>query len=153
MRVLFSLLFTACLGLSLSATESGFRIVKILPHFLDKKGRLSLSPSLFERDAYQGYLRHNTNEVSTMRYDFHWKGGPPKSDPVTVRLEIRGSRSDLRHPEVFQTPLVRSLGKWAFIAIPSEEYHKLGAIVAWRLSLWRQNGGEIAEQKNRFPSW
>ena len=148
MRILFLFFCAACLGLSVSAAEGGIRIAKVLPHFLDKKGHLSVSPSLFERDAYQGYLRHNPEEISTLRYDFQWRGGASTADPITVRLETRGSRSDLRHPNVFETPLVRSgWGKWAFIAIPSEEYHKLGAIMAWRLSLW-QKGVQIAEQKS-----
>src|SRR6266576_74175 len=105
MRILFLFFCAASLGLSMRAADSNLRISKVLPHLVDKKGRHSVSPSLFERDAYQGWLRHHPEEVSTLRYDFQWKGDVASSDPITVRLETRGSRSDLRHPSVFESPL------------------------------------------------
>ena len=38
-------------------------IVKVLPLFLDLNGQDALSPSLYDRDAYQVYLRAHTNEI------------------------------------------------------------------------------------------
>jgi len=40
------------------------KVVKVLPFFLDAQGRIAKSPSLFDRDVYQAYLREHTNEVS-----------------------------------------------------------------------------------------
>jgi hypothetical protein len=148
MRILLLYFCMLSLGFSLRASEGNLRIVKVLPFLIDKKGEHTISPSLFERDAYQGYLRRHPAEVSTLRYDFQWKGKVNSVEGVTVRLEVRGSRGDLRHPSIFESPLRRSgWGKWGFIALPEEDYHALGAIVAWHLTLW-QGGTQIAEQKS-----
>jgi hypothetical protein len=148
MRILHWYLCLLGLTVCLQAGETNLRIVKVLPFLLDKKGEHTISPSLFERDAYQGYLRRHPDEVSTLRYDFQWKGNAKSNEPVTVRLEVRGSRGDLRRPSIFETPLKRSgWGKWAFIALPEADFRALGAIVAWHLTLW-QNGTQIAEQKS-----
>jgi hypothetical protein len=148
MRILRWYLCLLGLTVCLQAGETNLRIIKVLPFLLDKKGEHTISPSLFERDAYQGYLRRHPDEVSTLRYDFQWKGNAKSSEPVTVRLEVRGSRGDLRHPSIFETPLKRSgWGKWALIALPKKDFQALGAIVAWHLTLW-QNGTQIAEQKS-----
>ena len=49
------------------------RIVKVLPLLLDRQGHDSLSPSLYDRDAYQARLRDHTNEISAVRFDVLWK--------------------------------------------------------------------------------
>jgi len=51
------------------------KVVKVLPFFLDAQGRIAKSPSLFDRDVYQAYLREHTNEVSGVRFDVLWKAG------------------------------------------------------------------------------
>ena len=45
------------------------KIIKVLPHLLDKKGRHTLSPSLYERDAYQAKLRTHPEDISALRFD------------------------------------------------------------------------------------
>ena len=45
----------------------------MLPHYLDKEGRHTLSPSLYERDAYQAILRQNPEKRGGMRFDVQWK--------------------------------------------------------------------------------
>src|SRR6185369_13028943 len=49
----FSLLLSFCVG----AHAESAKVLKVLPLFLDQKGRESISPSLFDRDAYQVLLR------------------------------------------------------------------------------------------------
>ena len=49
------------------------RVVKVLPLFLDLKGHDAISPSLFDRDAYQAFLRQHTNDISAIRFDVLWK--------------------------------------------------------------------------------
>jgi len=53
---------------SLSASAATGKILKVLPQFLDTKGRNSLSPSLYERDAYQVVLREHPERRSAMRF-------------------------------------------------------------------------------------
>ena len=51
-----------------NAAHAEAKISKVLPHWLDKKGRHTLSPSLFERDAYQAQLPRQPG--STLRDSF-----------------------------------------------------------------------------------
>ena len=55
-------------------------VVKVLPLFLDLKGHDALSPSLFDRDAYQAFLRQNTNDISAIRFDVLWKASNAKGE-------------------------------------------------------------------------
>ena len=45
------------------------KVRKVLPSLVDLEGRASLHPSLYERDAYQAYLRKNPELVGGMRFD------------------------------------------------------------------------------------
>src|ERR1051325_4966895 len=78
-----------CLMAAVSAEAATGRVMKVLPQFLDLKGRHALSPSLYDRDAYQAYLRQHTNEVSGMRFAVQWKAGGA-STALKLRVEIRG---------------------------------------------------------------
>jgi hypothetical protein len=40
-----------------AAQAAGPRVYKVLPQFLDVNGRASLTPSLYDRDAYQAIHR------------------------------------------------------------------------------------------------
>ena len=40
--------------------------------FSTSKVATRISPSLFDRDAYQAYLRQHTNEISAIRFDVLW---------------------------------------------------------------------------------
>src|SRR5690349_6151916 len=66
------------------------RLVKVLPHFVDKQSRIALSPSLYERDAYQAHLRKNPSEQGGMRFDVQWKSGA--TNRFLLRLELRGNK-------------------------------------------------------------
>ena len=89
-RLLMILLLLGSLA-SVSATDAmSGRIVKVLPLFLNLKGQDALSPSLYDRDAYQVYLRAHTNEISAIRFDVLWSTSHADSTNVTVRLELRG---------------------------------------------------------------
>src|SRR5205814_9854679 len=69
------------------------RIIKVLPHLLDLAGRHSLSPSLYERDAYQAFLRKNPEKCSGLRFDVQWKAKAADSKRLKLRLEVRGSKA------------------------------------------------------------
>ncbi len=67
-------LFVVLAASALLAHAASGKVLKVLPHFLDLQGRHALSPSLFERDAYQAHLRKNPAEVSALRFDVEWSG-------------------------------------------------------------------------------
>ena len=129
------------------AAESA-RIIKVLPHFLDKKGRHSLAPSLYERDAYQEHLRENPERRSTIRYDVQWKG--PKKTPLTMRVELRGSDTD-KQPKSLQVEkevTCRSWGScWSGVALEPRDFADFSEILAWRVTLW-QGETLLAEQQS-----
>src|SRR5687768_7947766 len=66
------------------------RISKVLPHFLDRDGKHTLWPSLYERDAYQAHLRKTPEERSGLRLDILWKAKKVSSAKLVLRAELRG---------------------------------------------------------------
>jgi hypothetical protein len=126
----------------------GARVVKVLHHLIDKNGRNALAPSLFERDAYQVYLREHPELVASSRFDIQYKARR-KDGPVRFRLELRGSKTGLGSARMFESEELpaRWGSSWGRIALGKATHEAIGSIIAWRASLWR--GGEmIAEQQS-----
>lgn len=137
------------LAISISGAEAASgKIVKALPHYLDLKGRHTIHPSLFERDAYQARLRRAPELCSTMRFDVQWKAKETQG-PVRLRLEARGQKTPLSKPDIFETeiPKARRFSQWTAVTIPKESFERLGGVIAWRVSLW-EGETQIAEQKS-----
>src|SRR5690242_605863 len=65
-------------------------VIKVLPEFLDLKGRNALSPSLYERDVYQKTLRENPEKRSGIRFYIQWQLKKPAWEPLLARVELRG---------------------------------------------------------------
>ena len=137
-------------GRSMHAADA--RILKVLPHAVDEMGRHTLSPSLYERDAYQVYLREHPDLVAAMRFDIQWKADMDPETPLTLQIEIRTSRRDLTDPLRLSKSVVprRFLFKrrWTALQIPRQQFNELGKILAWRVSLWR--GGEVVAEQRSF---
>ena len=77
-RLLVILLLLGSLSATFASDAVSGRVVKVLPLLLDLKGRDAVSPSLYDRDAYQVYLRQHTNEISAIRFDVLWKASNAK---------------------------------------------------------------------------
>lgn len=140
--------FVAVLLLSAAlAHAGGGKVLKVLPHFLDKDGKHTLSPSLFERDAYQAHLRKNPTEISALRFDVNWSadGKPPN---LRVRIEARGGKPGTQ-PKMLETPVKPgwSGSAWAAVTLDKEIYRELGGVSAWRITLW-DGDTMLAEQKS-----
>jgi hypothetical protein len=134
-----------------SAEAATGRVIKVLPHFLDLKGRHSLSPSLFERDAYQAHLRQHPEERSTMRFDVQWttKGGV--WEPLKLRLELRGiAQGNLPKQLVLEQPVQPGgwFSHWTGLKLSHEQYVGLGEVTAWRVTLWE--GSEMLGEQKSF---
>lgn len=116
------------------------RILKVLPEFLDEKGRTTLSPSLYERDAYQAVLRTHPSRRSGMRFYIQWKTKGAIWEPLVVRLELRGTAMGHlprrlvldNYVENVATPLSR----WVEVDLVGAEYKEFGGVTAWRATLW-----------------
>jgi hypothetical protein len=146
------LLILVLLGLVAAAQAADAvtgRIVKVLPFFLDQQGQDATSPSLFDRDAYQAYLRDNTNEISAVRFDVQWKAVKAPAEKIKIALELRGvgagSVPKLKTMEVDVVP--GTFSQWTSIPLAGADYKNFGAVVAWRATLW-DGGRMLGEQKS-----
>ena len=139
-------LWFAAAGVTQSAAAEG-RIIKVLPHFLDRQGRHALSPSLYDRDAYQAVLRKNPDKRSGVRFDIHWKAKFAGANPLKLRIELRGTRPGEEQSLEHAVHNKGVFSHWSALTVQDEAYEQLGEVVAWRATLWE---GEhmIAEQRS-----
>ena len=138
-RVLVWALVICCVafGCELRAATGG--IIKVLPNFLDSKGRNSVSPNLFERDSYQLYLRQNPKLRSGMRFDVQWKSKGGVFDSLKIQVELRGVvRGDLPKQVILEKKVETSKAfeRWTQIPFVGSEYKSFGEVTAWRVTLW-----------------
>jgi hypothetical protein len=133
-------------GLPLHAGEG--KILKVLPFYLDAKGRNALSPSLYERDAYQALLKHDPKLRKALRMDVHFKTASASTN-LQLRIELRCNKegqvtNSTRVASVSRTGFI---GRWQSLKIEGEAFEKLGSVLAWHVSLWDADR-QIAEQKS-----
>jgi hypothetical protein len=124
-------------------------IVKMLPLFLDLKGRDAVSPSLFDRDAYQFFLRQHTNEISAIRFDVLWSASNAKNAELKLRLELHGVGPDNlpRQTTLEQTVTPHFFRRWTSFTLASDDLKNFGEVNSWRATLW--SGDQmLAEQKS-----
>ena len=148
-RAFQSILTILLLAAAFSVSAASGKVVKVLPHFLDLKGRHSLSPSLYDRDAYQAQLRQNPDQCSGVRFDILWRGRSETNEMATLRVELRGTaRGDLPGQTSLETQVrITGTGHWARLKLDGENYKKFGEITAWRATLWSGNQ-LLGEQKS-----
>jgi len=129
--------------------RKGVRIVKVLPHFLDKEGRHTIHPSLFDRDAYQFQLKQNPDQRSGMRFDVQWRTPPGSPAALTLKLELRGSEAPTQAPVVVTSRTFTRGGfsQWVRVPLTEEAYQAVGELLAWRVTLWDADQ-LVAEQKS-----
>ena len=150
MRALLILL--ASLGLAAAAHAAdgvNGRIIKVLPFLIDQQGRNAKSPSLFDRDAYQAYLREHTNDVAAMRFDVLWSASKAPEEQIKISVELRGvSTNSVPTMQTLQTNVAPgTFRRWTAIPLDGENYKKLGNLVAWRVTLWNGDA-RLGEQKS-----
>ncbi len=149
-RVLFWLALYSCLGAGISTQAATGRIIKVLPFFLDVKGRQALSPSLYERDSYQAQLRLHPEHRSGIRFAVQWKARPPTWEPLKLRIELRGIAQGTLPRQLTLEQAVETtgwFGRWTSLTLVGDEYKAFGEVTAWRVTLWE---GEqlLGEQKS-----
>lgn len=145
------LLAALCLltGANALAEKSPTRILKVLTHYLDDKGRHSINPSLFDRDAYQFELRQNPDKRKGLRFDVQWKSVAGSPAALTLKLELRGSKAPIQAPVVVTSRAFARGGfsNWTRVTLSPKDYETLGDLTAWRATLWKDEE-LIAEQKS-----
>lgn len=123
------------------------RLVKVLPHFVDKQNRVALHPSLYERDAYQAHLRKTPSEQGGLRFDVQWKSS--LTNRFKLRLELRGNKENVGTAAVLeqQVKYTGFFSTWSKLHLTGDAYSRFGDLSAWRATMW---DGEklVAEQKS-----
>ncbi len=122
------------------------KVIKVLPQFLDAKGRASLSPSLFDRDAYQELLRANPEKRSGIRFNVHWRAS--YFPALTLRLQARGGQG--RQPTtktLEKTVKPGVLSQWTSLTLSGDDYKEFGDLISWRVLLL-DGTNVLAEQKS-----
>jgi len=138
------------LATSFSSLAATGRVLKVLPHFLDLKGRHSLSPSLFDRDAYQAKLRQNPDQCSALRFDILWRARSAKNPKLKLRAELRGTAQGQLPRETTLEGEVepRNSSKWSALKLESQAYKDFGEVTAWRVTLW--DGEQLVGEQKSF---
>lgn len=126
------------------------QVLKVLPFVLDKQGHNAVSPSLFDRDAYQAYLRAHTDLISAMRFDVLWKASPSPDEKIRIAVELRGvGTNSVPKMTTLETNVVPGkYRRWTELPLGGMDYKNFGTVVAWRVRLW--NGGELLSEQKSF---
>ena len=150
MRRLF-LTLVVCLGVAASARAAEGHVFKVLPQFLDQQGREALTPSLYDRDAYQAHLRQNPTNISTLRFAVQWKVSFSKSDARKLRVEVRGAEKEgLPSQTTLELPLTKrhAFSHWDYVVFDKDKYKTFGEVTAWRVTLW--DGDQLLDEQKSF---
>lgn len=146
---------TIILVLLLTATFSSVaatgRVTKVLPQFLDLKGRHALSPSLYDRDAYQAQLRKHPEQCSALRFEVLWRARDVRSK-LKLRAELRGpSHGNAPLETTLETELAADpagRSRWAELKLAGAAYKNFGDVTAWRVTLW--DGDQLVGEQKSF---
>jgi len=141
-----TVVFALIVGFATAANAESAKILKVLPQFLDVRGHSSLSPSLFDRDAYQAKLRAFPTNRSGLQFMVNWKARG--YDELTLRIEAKGG-PPLQPKTITLEEKVqpRFFSRWSSLAITGDEYRKFGEMTSWKATLWHGTN-EVAEQKS-----
>jgi hypothetical protein len=149
-RLFISLLLFATLAFAFPVLAATGKVIKVLPHFLDLKGHHAKSPSLFDRDAYQAWLRQNPNERSGIQYDVQWRAREA-TGTMKLRLELRGiAEGSLPRQKTIETELKPGGGtaRWDKLALQGDDYKTFGEVTAWRVTLW--DGEQLIDEQTSY---
>jgi hypothetical protein len=149
-RRLLRLFVVALTALAFSAAAATGRINKVLPHFLDLQGHHTLTPSLYDRDAYQAQLRANPDQRSGLRFDIYWRARAEAGTRVKLRVELRSTaQGDLPSRHTLETEIKASAtSKWTSLTLTGQDFKKFGEVTAWRVTLW--DGEQLVGEQKSF---
>ena len=148
MGVCILTLFVQGLAMASPPIVNSIRIKKVLPHYLDKQGKHTLSASLLERDAYQAQLRASPAKRGGLQFDILVSALPAETI-YTLRIEARGSQNANPTQITLDRPLTGKdrLHRWITLTLSEADFTKLGNLIAWRAPIW-QGENLSAEQKS-----
>jgi len=133
-----------------SAVGSTGNVIKVLPFYLDFEGRDAVSPSLFDRDAYQARLREHPKDVSGLRFDVLWTANGMKNATLSLRTEVRGvDAGGMPRQTMLEKQIMPGFFRsWTGLTLSGEDYKNIGSVVAWRVTIW--NGDQLLDEQKSF---
>jgi hypothetical protein len=145
-RLLAVILILGCT--SLPARAASAKVIKVLPHLLDREGHHTLSPSLYERDAYQARLRQHAPMRAGLRFDVQWKARPRRQ--LRLLVEMRGAHGKEPTSAKLEQQVTsgRLFSRWSALKLEGKAYEQFGDLVAWRVSLW--DGATLLGEQRSF---
>ena len=156
-HLILPMAFAAALAAASTLHAADAQVRKVLPSLLDREGRASIHPSLYERDAYQAHLRQKPDEVGGLRFDIQWSAPKTGTPPLELRLELRGyattastngtasSTNALVITRTVEPPRFGS--RWTQITLDDAARRQVGDVTAWRATLLRE-GRELASTES-----
>lgn len=149
-RFLTILLLLGPLAAAVASDGATGRVIKVLPLFLDLQGHDATSPSLFDRDAYQAYLRQHTNEISAVRVDVLWKASRLNGAQLKLRAQLRGIGTDglPRQATLESNVAPRFFRRWNSLTLGGADWKQFGSLIAWRITLW--DGDRLLGEQKSF---
>ena len=145
------LMLLLLLALAPAAHAAGPRVYKVLPQYLDVNGRESLTPSLYDRDAYQAFLRRNPDKRTALRFVVQWNAPVARTNEWKLRVELRGvPQGESPKQAVLELPLALHHGfsRWDSVVLKGDDYKAFGDVTAWRTTLW--DGDQLLDEKKSF---
>jgi hypothetical protein len=140
MRRFFIVFLFLCAALTAPAADSAAsgKVLKVLPQFLDLEGRSAISPSLYDRDAYQAILRKTPAKRSGIKFVVQWKAKKYDVEKLKLRVEMRGVINNNLQTKIIETPVKKNgwFNTWSEFKLTGEDYKKFGDLIAWRVTLW-----------------
>jgi len=125
------------------------KVYKVLPQLLDKQGRHTLSPSLFERDAYQEFLHESPEQRGGLRFAVLWKARNVADESLTIRVEFLSAAGGSSAPKLVEQTVKRPRfgRRWTYIQVGEKDAQNMQELLAWRVTLWAGKK-EIAETRS-----
>ncbi len=132
------------------AVAADGKVIKVLPQFLDAKAHASVSPSLYERDAYQAWLRKHPLDRAGLQLAVQWKASAVDWSKVKLRAELRGVTGNSVTNVTLEMPVKKTglFSTWTYLKLEGDDFQKLGELAAWRVTLWE--GGKLLAELQSF---
>src|SRR5439155_18435293 len=121
------LLLAIIAGFACAGGAAPARIMKVLPHLLDRDGRYSLSPSLYERDAYQALLRKSPEKCAGIPFAVRWKA--QAGNRVKLRINIRESTTGEQLVFDKIVPRTNCKNRWTSLTLATRSYQKVAEVM------------------------
>lgn len=123
-------------------------IKKVFVFYLDSRGRYAPSPSLFDRDAYQAWLRDHPEHQFGICFVVQWARAIA-GQHLQLVIELNTEKYPKQTPIIIRTAVPdRRKSGWMRVALDGQDYKDAGKVLAWRVTL--REGDQVLAEKMSF---